>query len=324
MTLGESGVHRPLLAIAAGVVTVAVAVGIALYQGHEEAEPKAPPPAAEKPAPPVRAALHLPAFDVVRIDPEGHAVIAGRAEPGSRVTVLDNNAPLGEVKADPKGEWVHVPTTPLQPGTHQLTLRMVIEGKPDATSERVVVAVVPDRPGKGLALAVPKAGKGGSALLQAPGKGEGALALAVDKIDYDDEGELSIAGRAPAGAVVQLYADDLFLGRAQAGDKGRWTLTPTVAVAPGVHSLRADQIDSKGKVVARISFPFSRAEPPPPEALAEGKIVVQPGNSLWRIARKTYGSGFQFTVIYEANQDNIRDPDLIYPGQVFYLPKPAP
>ena len=179
--------HRPLLAIAAGVVTVAVAVGIALYQGREEAVAPAPPPPPAQNAK-VQAVHHLPAFDVVRVDPEGHAVIAGRAEPGSRVTVLDNDAPLGEAKADSKGEWVHVPTAPLKPGTHQLTLRMVIEGKPDATSERVVVVVVPDLPGKGLALAVPKAGKGGSALLQAPGKIDGSPILAVDKIDYDDEG----------------------------------------------------------------------------------------------------------------------------------------
>ena len=52
-----------------------------------------------------------------------------------------------------------------------------------------------------------------------------------------------------------------------------------------------------------------------------GIAVVQPGNSLWRIARGTYGSGLQYTVIYEANKDQIRDPDLIYPGQIFTLPK---
>jgi nucleoid-associated protein YgaU len=313
-----------LVAIAAGVVTVAVAVGIALYQGREESFAPPQPPAGETAKPPSKATVPLPAFDVVRVDAEGHAVIAGRAEPASRVIILDTGAPLGEAKADAKGEWVHVPPAPLQPGTHELALRMVIDGKPDTASEKIVVVVVPDRPGKGLALALPKEGKGATALLQAPGKGDAAMPLAVDMIDYDDQGELSIAGRAPAGAIVQLYADELFLGRTQADDKGRWSLTPTVPIAPGVHGLRADQIDARGKVAARVAFPFSRAEPPPPEALTGGKIVVQPGNSLWRIARRAYGSGFQFTVIYEANQGNIRDPDLIYPGQVFYLPRSSP
>ena len=58
----------------------------------------------------------------------------------------------------------------------------------------------------------------------------------------------------------------------------------------------------------------------PPEGLREGSIVVQPGHSLWRIARETYGRGIRYTVIYEANRAQIRDPDLIYPGQVFVLP----
>ena len=50
-------------------------------------------------------------------------------------------------------------------------------------------------------------------------------------------------------------------------------------------------------------------------------LVVQPGNSLWRLARRTYGSGFSYTVIFDANKDQIGDPDLIFPGQVFALPK---
>ncbi|MDE0941760.1 MAG: LysM peptidoglycan-binding domain-containing protein, partial [Alphaproteobacteria bacterium] len=43
-------------------------------------------------------------------------------------------------------------------------------------------------------------------------------------------------------------------------------------------------------------------------------------NSLWRIARRVYGSGVRYTVIYQANDSQIRDPDLIFPGQVFNLP----
>jgi len=61
-----------------------------------------------------------------------------------------------------------------------------------------------------------------------------------------------------------------------------------------------------------------------PEVLAEAgpaSVVVQPGNSLWRIARRLYGSGWQYTVIYAANRDQIRDPDLIYPGQIFDVPE---
>ena len=44
------------------------------------------------------------------------------------------------------------------------------------------------------------------------------------------------------------------------------------------------------------------------------------GNSLWRIARATLGEGIRYTVIYEANRERIRDPNLIYPGQIFSIP----
>ncbi|MFM8701722.1 MAG: LysM peptidoglycan-binding domain-containing protein [Hyphomicrobiales bacterium] len=54
-------------------------------------------------------------------------------------------------------------------------------------------------------------------------------------------------------------------------------------------------------------------------ASIETATVVR-GDSLWRISKKIYGSGFRYTVIHRANRDQIRNPDLIYPGQVFVLP----
>ncbi len=105
--------------------------------------------------------------------------------------------------------------------------------------------------------------------------------------------------------------------------KGRWSFRPSRTLPPGTYRLRVDELKSGGRVARRIEIPFQRAA-----AIAElsdrGIAVVQPGNSLWGIARSTYGQGFQFTLIYEANKEQIRDPDLIYPGQIFTLPKPAP
>src|SRR5262249_55436187 len=62
------------------------------------------------------------------------------------------------------------------------------------------------------------------------------------------------------------------------------------------------------------------------EAMAEkkGRVIIQPGNNLWRLSRVIYGKGISYTVIYEANKDQIRDPDLIYPGQIFATPHAVP
>jgi nucleoid-associated protein YgaU len=48
--------------------------------------------------------------------------------------------------------------------------------------------------------------------------------------------------------------------------------------------------------------------------------IVSRGDNLWRISQRTYGRGLRYTVIYGANQEQIRNPNLIYPGQVFVLP----
>ena len=50
---------------------------------------------------------------------------------------------------------------------------------------------------------------------------------------------------------------------------------------------------------------------------------MQPGNNLWTIARGRYGAGGEYTRIYTANRDLIRNPDLIYPGQIFRMPEQA-
>ncbi len=74
-----------------------------------------------------------------------------------------------------------------------------------------------------------------------------------------------------------------------------------------------------GRVASRVELPFLR-EALALAQIAPGQVVVQPGQNLWRLARRAYGSGLRYTVIYQANRDQIRDEKLIYPGQVFTVP----
>ena len=63
-----------------------------------------------------------------------------------------------------------------------------------------------------------------------------------------------------------------------------------------------------------------------PSAVAAHKIattVVSRGDSLWRISRVTYGAGIRYAIVYKANRDQIRNPNRIYPGQIFVLPMKA-
>jgi len=271
-----------------------------------------------------------PSFDVVRVNPEGDAVMAGRADPKTSVKIIDNGQVLGEVEADNRGEWVFVPDKPFQPGSRQLTLETQNKTGEPVPSKAVVVLVVPEpekniagqkaeKPTGALALKFPKAG-GASTVLQKPGGDEPAMDLNVDTVDYDDEGRLNISGRAVKSSRVQVYLNNAFIGKAETDENGGWRLRPLNPVTPGPYQLRADQVGTDGQVTARVSMPFFRAEPLNGDMPPEPLVVVQPGNSLWRLARRAYGSGFAYTTIYEANREQINDPDLIFPGQVFALP----
>ena len=304
-----------------------------------------------------------PSFDVVRVNPSGDAVIAGRAEPDAEVTILDQGKIIGSVKADNRGEWVFLPDSALDPGEHSFTLESTpedpVEGEAARKeSETSVVVLVPDvakdiagrtseQPAGALAIEVPKSGTGPTRVLNVPNQPAEASAGApkvpeISAIDYDPEGRAVLSGRAPEGARLFVYLDNESIGEAIADENGLWTFTPTTPIAPGLHVIRVDQVDETGKVLARAQTPFEQAEVPlaaqagsaaqqaasaaggAPEGgsvvTADGRIVVQPGNSLWRIARESYGQGVRYTVIYEANKDQISNPDLIYPGQVFAVP----
>ncbi len=272
-----------------------------------------------------------PSFDVVRVSADGNAVMAGRALPGSTVEILNGETVFGIVTADTRGEWVFVPDAPLQPGELRLGLRMLKKGQPAVMSDHLVILVVPERgkdiagrdvEGSGaLALRVRRDGTGASEVLQKPDTPLAvAGTLAIDGVDYGG-GVLSINGRAKAGSAIHVYVDNRFVGKAITDENGRWTLVPNIEIAPGKYTLRADQVGEMAKVVARREIPFSRASDAEMQNLKPGSfVVVQPGNSLWRLARRAYGKGVRFHVIYEANQDQIKDTNLIYPGQVFRLP----
>lgn len=333
---------KPLIIVASvGAAAVAGAIGVNVFLWQDEVTDKghateAKAVAAAKDSGLEAGAVSRPSFDIVRIGPEGDTVMAGRARPGSTVVILDNGEPIGEVTADKRGEWVFVPKKPLPPGSRELTLEMRVQGEKAVTSGDVVVLVVPERdkdiagrpldrasdgPTGALALKVPRDG-GPSILMQSP-SGKPGGGLSVETLDYDDRGRLTISGRAEPKAKVNVYLNNDFIGQARADADGGWRLSPDAPIKPGLYTLRADQIDAKGKVAARVSMPFQRAAPAL-DKLADERpepfVIVQPGNSLWRLARRAYGRGTRYTTIFQANKDQIKDPDLIYPGQVFALP----
>ncbi|MFC6760372.1 LysM peptidoglycan-binding domain-containing protein [Sulfitobacter porphyrae] len=162
-------------------------------------------------------------------------------------------------------------------------------------------------------------------LLNAP-RPDALQSVALDTISYSDAGQVQLSGRArPDTRVVRVYLDNKSVISLPVDENGRWR-GDLPDVDAGVYTLRVDEVTPEGKVSSRVETPFKRESVATLEAAGAGQdgpikaITVQKGATLWAIARERYGDGLLYVRVFEANSDAIRDPDLIYPGQVFDLP----
>ncbi|MCX5577519.1 LysM peptidoglycan-binding domain-containing protein [Kaistia terrae] len=162
--------------------------------------------------------------------------------------------------------------------------------------------------------------------------------VTVDAVEVED-GKTFVAGSAKTSAPVRVYVDEKPIGEAKPGEGGRWLLETPTAIEPGRRVVRADQVEpDSGKVVSRAEVPFERTADVAAlspvvaggggagGASADGNVpapqnvIIRRGDNLWSISRRLYGRGIRFSTIYAANDDQIRNPNLIYPGQTFVLP----
>ncbi len=283
-------------------------------------------------------------FDVVRVETNGAAMIAGRADAGSTIAIKLNESVVAEVKADGSGKFASFVTLPASEDAQVLTLESDEQG---SASEQVIVApIVASVPepmaevaiaeetvplAEDVDIADPKeaatapvvllSDQDGVRVLQAP-KPDVMTSL-LGSISYDDAGDVALTGAA-SGEFVRVYLDNRAVATSQIAANGDWQ-AGLPSVDTGIYTLRVDELNAAGDVVARLETPFKREEP---EVLAAATlpektvqaITVQPGATLWAIAQERYGSGTLYARLVEANADTIKDPDLIYPGQVFTVP----
>ncbi|SFC41464.1 LysM peptidoglycan-binding domain-containing protein [Devosia psychrophila] len=146
------------------------------------------------------------------------------------------------------------------------------------------------------------------------------------RIDMLEAGNAEVAARAEVNFEVELPADTAPTAVAEAD--------PAPAIAPAA-SAASTETPATASTTEAASAPTAADTPatepvptlvavsvggPDSERFASGKAIIRRGDNLWTIARRVYGEGIRYTTIYEANTGQIRDPDRIYPGQVFELP----
>jgi nucleoid-associated protein YgaU len=389
------------------------------------AEPKPEP--APDPAPTAEAAIPaMPQIDTWRVTAAGEAVVSGSAEPGAKVDVVVDDVTVASGTATASGEFAILFTLAPNPKPSLMWLSMTPSGLPAVASEEMVALgpIAGPKPAEVTAEADPAEdqvvaaveepaappalllSEEGAVVLQDPAVTEpepevaSSASVMIDTISYTPEGEVQVGGRGASGAALRLYLDNAEKLTLQVPANGRW-VTTLPDTAPGVYTLRVDQLDAAGKVISRFETPFKRetlealaafaedeatpepaapapaalaqapAQPPAPEAApaapsAEAaaetaavpsaaepvaptaevaaapeapaapqadpvvasvqpvSVTVQPGFTLWGIAQERYGDGVLYVQVFEANRDKIKDPNLIYPGQVFTVPETLP
>jgi nucleoid-associated protein YgaU len=151
--------------------------------------------------------------------------------------------------------------------------------------------------------------------------------LALDSIAYDPVGNVTVGGRSNPSGLVRFYINNEAVSATKTNEAGYWEADLS-DIIPGTYTLRIDELSLKGDVISRLESPFKREDrerlanliAPSTSPVRINIVTVQPGNTLWAIARKRYGDGLLYVQVFEANRDKIKNPDLIYPGQLFDLP----
>lgn len=215
-----------------------------------------------------------PSFDVVRVDNSGSAVIAGNAEPYSKVVILSNGEEIGEAIAGGSGEFVAIIQVPENDQGQTLELESEVSGELLFSDETILILPVmrstaADTVIEETAPPIIRASEDEVVILQgAPKLGIGHVSL--DSISYDENDEVVLAGRGNPGRTVIIYVDDTPLMDTVVSDSGSWKQA-LHGLDAGRYVLRVDEIDEDGNVTSRVESPFQREYP---EDVREAKSAM--------------------------------------------------
>ncbi len=242
----------------------------------------------EKPAEIATPNPDMPKFDILRVEKDGSAVVAGSAKPGSTVELMSGGNVVATAKAGPGGDFAIVLDTPLGKGGHELTLKATDATGASMVSEEAGIVTIPDEEGELLAM-VSKPGEA-SLILQkgdAPAVTAGQAAPAqvavvtpvpeatapaavevapvapapekpvlVSAVDFE-AGRIYVAGSGEAGRTVNIYIDEALAGTTKIGADGNFLMESAATLSAGSHTIRADMLAADGaQVAARSQVPL--------------------------------------------------------------------
>ena len=298
-------------------------------------------------------------IDLARVKPDGAAVFAGTAAPNAKIRIFEGDILLGETIANANGEWVIVLEKSLAAGQHLISVAMErSDGTTEMADRSLAVEIYQDTETKPLVALLPETATEVPVLIQSPddvdktksaatasettasgtivadaaeaapakpqAKSQIAAsqiaALAPSAIVWRDASRILISGTSRGGVRVTVNDAKGQFGEALVLADGAWQVAGSLDMDIAVNQLRFALFDDANQIIARYDLPVKARD------LAKGQdgsplVVVNKGDMLWRIAYHQLGEGVKYVDIVRRNQQDIADPDLIYPKQIFAVPQ---
>ncbi len=315
----------------------APAVIVSDSEGVRVVQPAAP----EEATPDVLAAVSIVSISYTDA---GAVMVSGRGNPSAFVRLYLDNALAATTQIDDAGLW----STQLEDvagGLYELRADEVDETA--KVLSRVVTPFKRETP-ETVAKARAQAEAVAEAAAQEPGTpteqmtetvaipedaGEEAVAESAPVVSKPEAESDASDASAPEVAAVEDAVEET--SATETASNGTLAATPEANVAEeaeaetAVDTTASNSVETEAPSTAQTTQateasvqPKPATKPEPETAQPPVRIVtVQPGATLWAIARDRYGEGQLYLQVFEANKDKIRDPDLIYPGQVFTVPE---
>ncbi len=282
----------------------------------------------------------IPEVDIIRVKPSGEFLIAGSAKPKSKINLNNNGKILLSTDVDEKGNWVLVSEKPFKDGDQMLIIDQVNhDGTKISSKEVIVTKISKNKNLKPIVFALPNEDGGILKVIQKSkmkiekvASGKTSLSISDSKkgvssgsgfkvlgIFFDEIGRVSITGIANYGNAIEILINGKKEKPYLLNSNKEWTIKSKQNLTFGQHLLTANLLDVNGSLLKKITFPFLRAEIPKGVS-AEDYVIIKPGDMLWTISYRVYGNPWKYVEIFDENKDQISNPDLIFPGQIFTLP----
>jgi len=285
-------------------------------------------------------------IDVVRIGPDGSAVFAGKGSPDAGVMIFEQDKVLAQTSVSADGEWVAVAEQLLSPGQHLIIAEMTTKtGEVFRADQAVIVELASSGQDTPLVALVPMSEQAEVELIQTPQSLISATQTAKQAVNTGDlspelkavlvesadlsvltlswagQDKLIIKGKSSGGAAVRGMLNNRVFNATHDADSGDWTAIirlDGLTEKAGLLVSHLLNIDNEIIISHQLDFNLNQLD-----VGRDGSemIIIEKGDMLWRIAYRTYGDGIRYLDIVRRNQDRIADPDLIYPAQIFALPK---